>query len=100
MKRTWGLAFATCMLLVAASAPAHAAVITTCPGGPPGPFVVATAAAAQAIADGYNNGNCDVIINTSIVPGVAVFRILARSITIQGPDVLGPPLVGIVNPFL
>ena len=79
------LAFAMSIAFVIVGAGVAAA---QCPGGTQ--FVVATPADAALVGDGYNDVNCDLIINTSVIPTVANLSIRARTITIQGPDVNDP----------
>jgi hypothetical protein len=95
MKGLWSAAVAAFALLLFTGSPAQAAVVTTCPGGAGGTFTVPT---DGTIPDGYDNVNCNIVVNESVTPtpGLAVFRIRAASIVIAPAPPQTPPL-SIVN---
>src|SRR5262245_32537287 len=87
MKRVLTLTLAAFALLLFAQIPAEAAS-SLCPDNGNTAYIIDTAAAAADVASGYTNVTCDVTIKTSINPSVVSFKISAKTITVQGPDVL------------
>jgi hypothetical protein len=95
MRKHWAVILGVLGLAFAYGAPVEAQ-ISTCSGGT---FTVTTLADGVAMANGYNNPACDLVINTSIVPAIQDFKLIAKSLTVQGPDVNDPGAgrVNIVN---
>jgi hypothetical protein len=85
--KLWTILAAAFALVLAGSGSAWA-VISDCPDAGGTKFIVDTAPEAANMADGYSNVNCDLEILTSITPTNSNYTIGAKSVLIQGPDVL------------
>jgi hypothetical protein len=83
MKRLWLIALAG-FLAFGTAVVAEAAPFTGC--GPGGTLTVPGDASPAALADGYNNNTCNLVITASITPIDSSVTFNAKSITIQGPS--------------
>jgi hypothetical protein len=92
MKKSWIAALALAFVFAGAGV-----AFAQCPD-PGNQFIVDTLADAAQIADGYNEPTCDLIINTTVNAAVTNLGVTAKSVVIQGPDVLDNNVrAGIVN---
>jgi hypothetical protein len=91
----WLIVLAGLGILLSFGTPAQAAVETACVGGNGGTFTVPT---DGIVPDGYDNVNCNLVVNASVTPtaGLLNFRLRAATITVAPVAPQTPPLT-IVN---
>jgi hypothetical protein len=90
MTARWSVILGAVALIVSIAGWTEAAPVNTCADSAGTEHIVDTALEASAIgANGYSNGACKLIINTSITPiTINPLIIEAGAIEIKGPDVL------------
>jgi hypothetical protein len=87
MRKLWLTLGAILALALTHVPAAQAAPSAACPDA--GSYIVDTALDAADLAEGYKNPVCDLVIKTSIPLIIGeVYNLEAKSVTIQGPDIL------------
>ena len=91
MRKLW-LSLAAILSLALIQAPAtQAAVSSLCPDSGNTQYIVDTLADATDLDEGYNNPACELIVRTTIPVLVGeLYKLRAKSVTVQGPDILDP----------